>query len=81
MLYALLYPRMFQMAFNVLKVLCTQGMTTDNKQVPGISFFCRLGEAESAGDDYLPVDDHHLVMGNGVCVIDIHWNFGVFEPL
>ena len=72
---------MSHMPLKVLKVFFTQGMTKDDERIPGISFFCRFGEVEAASDDYPPVDDHYLVMCNGMCVIDIHWNFGVFEPL
>lgn len=59
------------MSLKVLKIFFTQGMTMDNEQILSISIFCGLGEVKAASDDYLPVDDHYLVMGNGVCVIDI----------
>ena len=54
----------------VLRVLCGQCLVPDDEQVLRVLLLRRLGEVEAPGEHRLAVDDHHLVVRNGVVGID-----------
>ena len=55
----------------VLRVLCGQCFVADDQHVFRVLFLRRLREIERPRDDNLAVDDHHLVMGDGVGGVDL----------
>lgn len=36
----------------------------------GVLLFRRLGEVEATSDDHVPINDHHLVVGDGMGGVD-----------
>ena len=54
-----------------LGVLRGQGLVLDEQHMLGILLLGCLGEVEAPRPDGVPVDDHHLVMRNGVAGIDL----------
>lgn len=63
---------MFRMVVEVTFIFSAQGLAVDDQQILGIAHFCRLGEVEAAGNDPAHVDDHHLVVRNGVGAVYEH---------
>ncbi len=56
----------------VVGVPAGNGCIADDQQVFGVPFLRGFGEVERAGDDADSVDDLHLVVGDGVRVVDQH---------
>ncbi len=50
---------------------------SDGRQVSGILFLGGLSEVERSRNHRGPVDDHNLVVGNGMFVVDIGRDAGV----
>jgi len=58
----------------VLPVELRQSLVLDDQQVLSVPLFSCLGEVEAASDDLFIVDDHDLVVGNCMLVVDIDRN-------
>src|SRR5262249_10859312 len=50
------------------------GAATDDEQIFGVGLLGAFREIEAAGDDRLVIDEHHLVVGNGVGRVDQRGN-------
>lgn len=72
---------MLRVYFKVIEIGPAQGAAVNDEQILSIAFFRRLGEIEAAGDYPAFVDDHDLVMRNGVGAVYAHGNFGILEAL
>ena len=48
-----------------------QSLRSDHKQVLGVVLFRRFREVEAAGDDRRLVDDHELVVSDGMSRVDV----------
>ena len=55
----------------VLGVLISQCLVPDDQHVFGILLLRRFGEVKTAREDGLAVDDHHLIMRNGMRGINL----------
>jgi hypothetical protein len=63
------------MLLAVVKVLLSQHLVTIHQQIHSIFLFGSSAEIERAGDNNLPVDDHNLVVGDGVRGVNVAlWN-------
>lgn len=72
--------RMPQMLFEVCEVFLHQRIvTTDDEQVLGILFFCGLREVERSGNDSRLVDDHDLVVRDGVLFVNVGGDTGITQ--
>ena len=63
------YFRMLGMLLPIPRVPLSQLLIVNHKQILRIIFLCRLGKIEAAGNHCLSIDDHDLVMGNGMLCI------------
>jgi hypothetical protein len=52
-------------------VLCGQCLVVDDQQVLGTLLLRRLGEIEAARDGDLPINNHHLMMRNGMVGVNL----------
>jgi hypothetical protein len=62
---------MLRMRLPVLRVLRGQSWIPNDQQVLGVLLLGRLGEVEASRDDDLAVDNHDLVMRDGVYRVDL----------
>ena len=65
---------MLRMPLPILRVVLGQFLVMDHKKILRIILLCRLGKIEGPSDNGLPVDDHDLVVGDGVLGIYPGWN-------
>ena len=63
---------MAEVKTEILRIKRRQGrITAQNQQVLRVGLLRRLAEIEAARNYRTPIDDHHLVMGNGMLVVDV----------
>lgn len=72
---------MLRVYFKVIEIGPAQGAAVNDEQILGIPFFRRPGEIEAASDDPARVDNHHLVVSNGVGTVHKHGNPGLLKAL
>ena len=58
------------MRLPVFDINLCQGLILDDQHILGILFFSGLREIEAPRDHHAPVDDHDLVVGNGMLVVN-----------
>jgi hypothetical protein len=61
---------MLRVSLPVLRVLCRQRPVRDDQHVLGVPLLRRLREVEAPRNDGFTVDDHHLIMRDGVIGIN-----------
>ena len=60
------------MLLPIPRVSLSQLLIMDHQKILRIISFGGFGEIKASGNHGLPVDDHYLVMGNGVGSINFH---------
>ncbi len=69
------------MGLPVRRVLRRQVRRADHQQILGVVLLGVLGKVEAAGDDRRPVDDHDLVVRDGVLGVDPHGDADVHQEV
>ena len=70
---------MLEMRLPVGCVLLSEHIIANAHEVFRVLLLRRLGEIETPGKDRVAVDDHDLVMGDGVLDVDPDWNSGMSQ--
>jgi hypothetical protein len=65
---------MLEMLLPVGGVLLGQRSIANGQEVFRVLAFRRLGEVEASGKNRVTVDDHNLIVGDGVLGVDPDWN-------
>lgn len=66
-----------QVRLPIVPVELGQHRISDDEQILGVLLLGCLSEVEAARVHDLPIDDHHLVVCDGVSAVDPGWNAGV----
>jgi hypothetical protein len=67
------------MLLPILDINLRQCLILDDQQILCILLFGSFCEIEASRDHNLPIDDHDLVMGNGVFGVDVGRNSGILD--
>jgi len=68
---------MFLVLIPVLYVNFCQILILDDQQILRVLFLGSLGEVKATCDNCFFVNDHDLVMGNGVFAVNVGWNANI----
>lgn len=69
------------MKLPILNVSRRKFFVTDDEEILGVTLLSCLGKVERARNHDFIVDDHHLVVGNGMSGVDFRRNAGVDEEV
>ena len=68
---------MFFMLLSISDIDPCQILIPDDQQILSVLFLSSLGEVKATCDYCFSVDDHDLVMRNGMFVVNIGWDTGI----
>ena len=68
---------MFLMLIPVLNVNLRKVLIPHDQQILCVLLLSSLGEVKATCDNGFFVDDHDLVMGNGMFTVNVGWNAGI----